>query len=156
MTSSNPLATALRTHLCGALREAHVGQTVRVGGWVHRTRNLGGLVFVDLRDRAGLLQVSFAPGSATAEALQVAERLTPETVVLIEGEVVARPSEGHNPELETGAIELRAVHARDVTEGQNLSAWQRVPLQGVEQEFALANDNVIDPGTLLKDAMRIW
>ena len=62
MTSSNPMATALRTHLCGALREAHVGQRVRVGGWVHRTRNLGGLVFVDLRDRAGLLQVSFAPG----------------------------------------------------------------------------------------------
>ncbi|MCC6927495.1 MAG: aspartate--tRNA ligase [Gemmatimonadaceae bacterium] len=114
MTSSNPLATALRTHLCGALREAHVGQTVRVGGWVHRTRNLGGLVFVDLRDRAGLLQVSFAPGSATPEALQVAERLTPETVVLIEGEVVSRPAEGHNPELETGSIELRAVNARVV------------------------------------------
>ncbi len=114
MTSSNPMATALRTHLCGALREAHVGQRVRVGGWVHRTRNLGGLVFVDLRDRAGLLQVSFAPGTATADALQVAERLTPETVVLIEGEVVARPPEGHNPELETGAVELRATSARVV------------------------------------------
>ncbi|GMV09077.1 MAG: aspartate--tRNA(Asp/Asn) ligase [Gemmatimonadota bacterium] len=114
MTSANPLATALRSHLCGALRESHVGERVRVGGWVHRTRNLGGLVFVDLRDRAGLLQVSFAPGTATAEALQVAERLTPETVVLVEGEVVARPPEGRNPELETGAIELRAVSARVV------------------------------------------
>jgi aspartyl-tRNA synthetase len=81
---------------------------------VHRTRNLGGLVFVDLRDRAGLLQVSFAPGTATAEALQVAERLTPETVVLIEGEVVARPPEGLNPDLETGAVELRATTARIV------------------------------------------
>jgi aspartyl-tRNA synthetase len=81
---------------------------------VHRTRNLGGLVFVDLRDRAGLLQVSFAPGAATAEALQVAERLTPETVVLVEGEVVARPPEGRNPELETGAVELRAVRAQVV------------------------------------------
>ncbi len=114
MTSTEPMATALRTHLCGALRDEHVGKRVRVGGWVHRTRNLGGLVFVDLRDRAGLLQVSFAPGAASAEALQVAERLTPETVVLIEGEVVARPPEGRNPELETGSIELRAAEARIV------------------------------------------
>ncbi len=114
MTSTEPMATALRTHLCGALRDEHVGKRVRVGGWVHRTRNLGGLVFVDLRDRAGLLQVSFAPGAASAEALQVAERLTPETVVLIEGEVVARPPEGRNPELETGTIELRAAEARVV------------------------------------------
>jgi len=108
------LATALRTHLCGALREADVGQQVRVGGWVHRTRNLGGLVFVDLRDRAGLLQVSFAPGSASAEALQVAERLSPETVVLVEGTVVARPPEGRNPELDTGGVELRATSVRVV------------------------------------------
>lgn len=114
MTSTDPMATALRTHLCGALRDAHVGERVRVGGWVHRTRNLGGLVFVDLRDRAGLLQVSFAPGAASTEALQVAERLTPETVVLIEGEVVARPPEGRNPDLETGSIELRAAEARVV------------------------------------------
>jgi len=114
VTRSSPLATALRTHLCGALRESDVGTHVRVGGWVHRTRNLGGLVFVDLRDRAGLLQVSFAPGTATDEALQVAERLTPETVVLVEGEVVARPPEGRNPELETGAVELRAVRAQVV------------------------------------------
>ncbi len=118
MTSSNPLATAMRTHLCGSLREAHVGVRVRVGGWVHRTRNLGGLVFVDLRDRAGLLQVSFAPGVATAEALAVAERLTPETVILVEGEVVARPPEGRNPELESGAVELRATSARVVGPAQ--------------------------------------
>ena len=108
------MATALRTHLCGSLREAQVGERVRVGGWVHRTRNLGGLVFVDLRDRAGLLQVSFAPGTATPDALQVAEGLTAETVVLIEGEVVARPPEGRNPELATGGIEVRATSARVV------------------------------------------
>ena len=114
VTSSNPMATAMRTHLCGDLREQHVGERVRVGGWVHRTRNLGGLVFVDLRDRAGILQVSFAPGTATADALAVAERLTPETVVLIEGEVVARPPDGGNAELATGAVELRATSARVV------------------------------------------
>lgn len=114
MTSTDRLATALRSHLCGSLREEHVGQTVRLGGWVHRTRNLGGLVFVDLRDRAGLLQVSFAPGTATDEAMRVAERLTPETVVLVEGLVVARPVEGRNPELATGSVELRATTARIV------------------------------------------
>ncbi|MEO6444720.1 MAG: aspartate--tRNA ligase [Gemmatimonadaceae bacterium] len=108
------MATALRTHLCGALREEHVGARVRVGGWVHRSRNLGGLVFVDLRDRAGLLQVSFAPDTASAEAMAIGERLTPETVVLVEGEVVARPTEGRNPELATGAVELRAASVRVV------------------------------------------
>ena len=114
MTSLDPLATALRSHLCGSLREGDVGQHVRLGGWVHRTRNLGGLVFVDLRDRAGILQVSFAPGSASADALAVAERLTPETVVLIEGEVVIRPPEMRNPDLATGAVEVRATSARIV------------------------------------------
>jgi aspartyl-tRNA synthetase len=60
-SAPSPLATALRTHLAGALRPEHVGQAVRLGGWVHRARNLGGLVFLDLRDRAGLVQVSFDP-----------------------------------------------------------------------------------------------
>ena len=114
MTSTDHLATALRSHLCGSLREEHAGQRVRLGGWVHRTRNLGGLVFVDLRDRAGIVQVSFSPETASAEALAVAERLTPETVVLIEGEVVIRPSEMRNPELATGDVEVRAATARVV------------------------------------------
>ncbi|MBV6520870.1 MAG: Aspartate--tRNA ligase [Gemmatimonadaceae bacterium] len=102
------LATTMRTHLCGELRESHVGTRVRLGGWVHRRRNLGGLVFVDLRDRFGLVQVSFNPASATGEAMQVAEQLTSEAVVLIEGCVVARPPEGRNAELATGAIEVLA------------------------------------------------
>ena len=114
MTHEHPLATAMRTHLCGALRAAHVGEPVRLGGWVHRTRNLGGLVFLDLRDRAGLVQVSLAPDSASAEALAAAERLSPETVVLVEGDVVARPAEGRNPELATGDVEVRARSLRIV------------------------------------------
>ncbi|MDH3369393.1 MAG: OB-fold nucleic acid binding domain-containing protein, partial [Gemmatimonadota bacterium] len=54
-------ATTLRTHRCGALRAEHAESRVRLGGWVHRRRNLGGLIFLDLRDRDGLVQVSFGP-----------------------------------------------------------------------------------------------
>jgi aspartyl-tRNA synthetase len=91
-----------------------VNQSVRLGGWVHRSRNLGGLVFVDLRDRTGLVQVSFDPRTAGDDAMGVAERLTAESVVLIEGTVVARPADGRNPELATGDVEVRATAARVV------------------------------------------
>lgn len=114
MTAEQVLETAIRSHLCGSLRSSHVGSRVRLGGWVHRTRNLGGLVFVDLRDREGIVQVSFDPSRASADALAVAERLTPETVVLIEGDVVARPPEGRNSELATGDVEVRASTVRVV------------------------------------------
>ena len=99
MNEASSLATGLRTHQCGALRLEHVGQTVRLGGWVHRSRNLGGLVFVDLRDRTGIVQVSFNPQNADALAMSVAESLSTESVVLVEGSVVARPQEGRNPDL---------------------------------------------------------
>src|SRR5205809_6846066 len=78
-------ATGLRTHMCGALRATHAGAHVRLGGWVHRTRNLGGLVFVDLRDRAGIIQVSFDPNRTPPEAVAVAGSLGNETVMLVEG-----------------------------------------------------------------------
>jgi aspartyl-tRNA synthetase len=114
VNEASPLSTGMRTHTCGALRLDHVGQSVRLGGWVHRSRNLGGLVFVDLRDRTGLVQVSFDPRTAGAEAMTVAERLTTESVVLIEGAVVARPDDVRNPELATGDVEVRATAARVV------------------------------------------
>ena len=114
MSAETALGTTMRSHMCGALRMEHVGAAVRLGGWVHRTRNLGGLIFVDLRDREGVLQVSFDPRYSDEAGIRVAERLTPETVVLIEGEVVQRPAEGRNPELATGDIEVRARTARVV------------------------------------------
>ncbi|MEJ7809257.1 MAG: aspartate--tRNA ligase [Gemmatimonadaceae bacterium] len=107
-TSSNPYATTLRSHLCGELRPAHVGTTVSLGGWVHRRRNLGGLVFIDLRDRAGIVQVSFNPQFANAEVVDAAADLGVESVVVIQGEVVARPEEMRNADLLTGDIEIRA------------------------------------------------
>src|SRR5689334_22519224 len=100
--------TSLRTHRCGALRAADVGQRVRLGGWVHRNRDLGGLTFVDLRDRAGLVQISFDPKHCSADVCAAAAALGPETVVLIDGEVVARPEAMRNPELATGDVEVRA------------------------------------------------
>jgi len=103
-----PKGTAWRTHRCGELRAAHARQRVRLGGWVHRRRDLGGLVFVDLRDRAGLVQVAFGPGWSPPDVLARAGGLGSETVVVVEGEVVARPPDMRNSELATGDVEVHA------------------------------------------------
>src|ERR1700750_1304478 len=112
--NTDHLATSHRTHLCGALRPTHVGSTVRLGGWVHRSRDLGGLTFVDLRDRAGIVQVSFNPETCPPEACATARSRGPETVVLVEGEVVARPEAMRNPELQTGHVEVRGLSIKIV------------------------------------------
>ncbi|MEQ6333448.1 aspartate--tRNA ligase [Sphingobium sp. MK2] len=96
---------AYRTHTCGALREADVGATVRLSGWVHRKRDHGGVLFIDLRDHYGISQVV---AKADSEALHVLEGLRLESVVTIDGTVVARGPEATNPKMETGAIEIVA------------------------------------------------
>jgi aspartyl-tRNA synthetase len=101
-------ATSWRTHLCGELRVREAGQRVRLGGWVHRRRDLGGIVFLDLRDRTGLVQVAIGPDWATAEVLARAQEARSESVVVIGGEVVTRPAAMANLELATGEIEVRA------------------------------------------------
>ena len=108
MSHTDPLATTLRTHLAGALRAEHAGQTVRLGGWVHRSRDLGGLVFMDLRDRGGVVQVSFDPRYSSAEAIAVATSVGVESVVMVHGTVAPRPAEMRNPELATGDVEVQA------------------------------------------------
>jgi aspartyl-tRNA synthetase len=108
------LATALRTHLCGSLRASDAGTHVQLGGWVHRTRNLGGLVFVDLRDRTGIIQVSFDPTRSSADAMAAAAALSNETVVLVSGEVVLRPETMRNAEMGTGDVEVFAQTVRVV------------------------------------------
>src|SRR5919107_742635 len=105
---SHSLATTLRTHLGGALRASDVGTQVRLGGWVHRARDLGGLLFFDLRDRAGLVQVSIDLASASPELAQATRSLGAETVVLVEGRVTQRPEAMRNAELGTGGVEVRA------------------------------------------------
>ena len=104
----------MRTHRCGALRAEHVGQRVRLGGWVHRCRDLGGIVFVDLRDRDGLVQVAVGPAWAAHDVVLTAQRLGAETVILVEGEVVARPPAMRNAELATGEVEVHAAALRVV------------------------------------------
>jgi aspartyl-tRNA synthetase len=108
------LATSQRTHLCGALRLSDVGMDVRLGGWIHRSRDLGGLTFIDLRDRTGLVQVSVDPGSCPPEVCAAAASAGQESVVLVEGEVVARPDQMRNRDLETGDVEVRATSFRIV------------------------------------------
>ena len=114
MRAEHPFAVRHRTHLAGSLRAEHAASKVRLGGWVHRRRALGGIVFVDLRDRAGLVQISFDPRSVPQQVIDAAAALGAETVVLIEGEVVARPDDMRNAELPTGDVEVRATSLRVV------------------------------------------
>ncbi len=106
--------TAMRTHLCGALRATHVDEHVRLGGWVHRRRDLGGIVFFDLRDRAGIVQVAFNPDWCASDVVERAQAVGHENVVLVEGTVVARPANAKNRELGTGDVEVRATDFRVV------------------------------------------
>src|SRR3954447_19538696 len=92
-----------RSHTCGALRESHIGETVRVSGWCHRIRDHGGVLFIDLRDHYGLTQCVADPGSP---AFKTAETLRSEWVVRIDGRVRRRPAGTENPDLPTGAVEI--------------------------------------------------
>ncbi|MDQ3692366.1 MAG: aspartate--tRNA ligase [Chloroflexota bacterium] len=92
---------------CGSLRAGDVGETVTLHGWVHRRRDLGGLIFLDLRDRYGLTQIVFNP-QVTPEAHELASAVRNEYVVRVTGEVRARPEGTVNPKLPTGMIEIEA------------------------------------------------
>src|SRR3954467_7009027 len=96
---------AYRTHNCAELRQDKVGETVRLSGWVHRKRDHGQLLFVDLRDHYGITQIVTDTGSPLFKTL---DRIRVESVVTVEGEVVARSAETVNPNLSTGEIEVRA------------------------------------------------
>ena len=96
----------LRTHTCGELAHAQVGQTVTLSGWVHKRRDLGGLLFVDLRDRYGLTQVVFHPDKLAD--FSVAESLKYEYIITVTGDVVAREEKTINKDLATGEIEIHA------------------------------------------------
>ena len=110
---------SFRTHKCGELRKSNIGETVRLSGWVHRKRDLGGLLFVDLRDHYGITQLVINPGSA---AFALFERVRAETVVRVDGKVIERAKDTVNPELATGEIEVR------VEDAEVLGAAEELPL----------------------------
>ncbi len=94
--------------MVGSVSESEPGEELRLVGWVHRRRDLGGLVFIDLRDRSGLLQVSFGPDWTDASSFAAAGKLGAEDVISVTGPVMPRPADARNPHMSTGAVELRA------------------------------------------------
>ncbi|WP_445612765.1 aspartate--tRNA ligase [Geobacillus sp. YF-1] len=96
-----------RTYYCGEVPETAVGERVVLKGWVQKRRDLGGLIFIDLRDRTGIVQIVASP-DVSAEALAAAERVRSEYVLSVEGTVVARAPETVNPNIATGRIEVQA------------------------------------------------
>src|SRR5882672_5560840 len=97
-----------RTHHCNELRPAHIGQTAILAGWVHSRRDLGGLIFIDVRDREGRTQSVFDPSDLPAELFQQAAALRSECVVSITGKVRQRPAGTRNPKIPTGDVEVVA------------------------------------------------
>ena len=110
---------AYRSHTCGALRPDAVGKTARLSGWVHRKRDHGGLLFIDLRDHYGVTQLVVEPESPSFAKI---ERLRAESVIRVDGTVVARTPETVNPNLPTGGIEVR------ISDVEVLSAAEELPL----------------------------
>jgi len=124
-----------RSHTCGELREAQAGASVTLMGWVHRVRDHGGVLFVDLRDRHGLTQVVFRPERSGPELMERARRVGLEWVIAARGVVVARPAEARNPDMETGAVEV------DVRELRVLAAAEPPPVLP-SAEAALASEDL--------------
>lgn len=123
----------LKTHHCGKLTKADVGQTVTLNGWVQRRRDLGGVLFIDLRDRSGIVQIVFNP-DFSGDALAIADRARSEYVLAVRGTVVERDEETFNANLETGEIEVR------VTEIEVMNAAKTPPFpieDGVEVDESI-------------------
>src|ERR1051325_2949919 len=122
-----------RSHTCGELRASNVGTDVRLSGWLHNRRDLGGILFIDLRDHYGITQLVARPGTPAYEAL---DKLTKESTVRVDGKVVSRGTENINPDLPTGEIEV------EVGEVELLGAAQPLPFtinteDGVNEERRL-------------------
>ena len=106
-----------RSHRCTEVTSAQIGEKVTVMGWVQKSRNKGGIIFVDLRDRSGILQIIFEENDCGTENFEKAEKLRSEFVIAVEGRVEAR-SGAVNENLATGAIEVRAESLRILAESE--------------------------------------
>jgi aspartyl-tRNA synthetase len=111
--------TSLRTHACGTLRENNVGEEVSLAGWVNTRRDHGGVIFIDLRDRTGIVQLTFRQES-NEEIFSLADKLRDEFVIKISGNVVVRPSEMINTKIPTGTIEIEVKKAEILSTCENL------------------------------------
>ncbi|MCX7740984.1 MAG: aspartate--tRNA ligase [Meiothermus sp.] len=134
-----------RTLYCGELREEHAGQRVTLEGWVNRRRDLGGLIFIDLRDREGLVQVVVSP---EAPCFAEASRVRSEWVIRVEGVVRNRPAEQVNPRIATGAVEVVAQGLEVLAEARTPpfpidAGWRGEEDQNVAEEVRLKN-RVVD------------
>lgn len=109
-----------RSHTCGELRASDVSADVRLSGWLHNRRDLGGILFIDLRDHYGITQLVARPGTPAYEAL---DKINKESVVRVDGKVVSRGAENINPELPTGEVEV------EVSSVELLGAAQQLPFQ---------------------------
>ena len=98
-----------KTHTCGELRDTHIGNEVTLAGWVHRYRDHGGILFFDLRDRFGLVQVVIDPDTLDNDQFKTAEQVRTEWVIQIKGKVRPRPEGAANPNLPTGMVEVLAL-----------------------------------------------
>jgi len=110
----------MRTHYCGELDTSLIGKKATICGWVHHRRDLGGLIFLEIRDRTGLIQTVFAPHVQSQAIFSIAEQIRKEYVVLIEGEIKPRPEGTENVSLKTGVIELSATHIEILSRAQPL------------------------------------
>ena len=106
----------MRTHKCGEVTKKHLGESVALCGWVHRRRDHGGVIFIDLRDREGLVQVVFDPDSA--DTFAIAESVRSEYVLRVEGTVRGRPEGTINPNMKTGEVEVLVSHIEVLNESE--------------------------------------
>ncbi len=106
-----------RTTYCGLVTEAFLGQEITLKGWVNNRRDLGGLIFVDLRDREGIVQVVFNP-AFSEEALKIAETVRSEYVVEVQGTVTKRDPETVNPKIKTGQVEVQVTNIKVINKSE--------------------------------------
>jgi aspartyl-tRNA synthetase len=135
-TPTDPLATPYRTHTCGALRAGDAGSSARLSGWVHRRRDHGQLIFLDLRDRHGITQV-VVDRTDDPEAHATASRVRSEFVVTVDGEVAPRLPGTENARLPTGEIELRARNVRILSESKTPPFYVNDPDAPIDEALRL-------------------
>lgn len=148
---TEPLGSLRRSHTCDELRSEHDGQTVTLMGWVHRRRDLGGLIFIDLRDRYGVTQVVVDPAQATA--FEKAERVRSEFVLAVTGTVRVRPGETRNPAINSGDVELAVSEIKilnpakvspiQVSENQNVDEAIRLQYRYVDLRRPSMTQNIV-------------